>query len=91
MKWIKVSDKLPSKKDYEVLIWSHEAFERWEGDKEDFRPTVAQWDSDKKKFCFVDNRSETFLKDWDSIMDISHWMPMPEPPTQLKPRKNYTK
>lgn len=76
MEWIKVSDRLPSIDDYEVLIWSQSGFEKWTG-KAKFEPCSALWLPEIQEF-----ETDTKGLYWSYLLNVTHWMPMPKPPTE---------
>ena len=72
--WISVNDRLPTKKDYKYL-WVNDNYEN-----------VVLWYDDKDGTIGIGGYVNGYVPHWtdinhDRIDGVTHWMPLPEPPT----------
>lgn len=67
-KWISVKDKLPD---------NEEVFLVYRGESKYPEIELAYWNLNRKRFEYYDNEYYGY-----GIDDITHWMPLPEPPKE---------
>ena len=72
MKWIEVKDELPKKEDV-YLIWPHD---KYAGFSALFWPYPDSKVNIEK--CFY---SESEYGEVTNLLDVTHWMPLPDKPT----------
>ena len=78
MEWISVKDRLPED-DQHVLVYH----------AEDFHITVGYFESDYVQYYIESDGSKFYTDDgweteisWAPKGDVTHWMPLPEPPKE---------
>lgn len=65
-KWISVKERLP-KRGYKVLTVNGHGYIR----------IFALWKKTEREWCWIDDAGH-----FNHVNDITHWMPMPEPPKE---------
>ena len=69
-KWISIKNKLPD---------NEEIFLVYRGEAKDPEIELGLWNKNKEKFEYYDNEYYGY-----KIDDVTHWMPLPEPPDKSK-------
>ena len=67
-KWISIKNKLPD---------NEEIFLVYRGEAKDPEIELGLWNKNKKKFEYYDSECYGY-----KIDDVTHWMPLPEPPKE---------
>ena len=92
--WISVKDRLPEKLEPVNIVWVNRKPERYYAEIKD-KPFVATGYYWNDKWWWYSATCEDYLAEYgrsdvdavDESIEITHWMPLPEPPKELQDGK----
>ena len=75
-RWIPVTERLP---EYDVRVLAIDVYDTCDGDGTEFIGiwTRKEYPDDPDGCCWIDERGW-----WHAIDEVTHWMPLPEPPEE---------